>query len=294
MVCNAPRSSVIFDGIPTLSGLEGDMWALQLLTLNTSTSSASITFNFTNPTDRNGLTIFANVEVIEVVMFNCPARKIGTNSVQVSAKGQVADNIAVSESCDYLVRGCSTAVSLSLSSQLITLSFSKTSLRLYIAEITFYSSHLRQCSPVGPLNASVDSISEQTSTSSSNQESTSNKETHSPTLASETFKVFTSMDTTSSSNQESISNKETHPPTLAFQTSEVVTNMDTTSSSNQESTSNNETHPPTLSSETSKLVTTMDTLKLDFVTTLEKDISTNSNPLFQTIASSSEAIVTQG
>ena len=118
------------------------MWASQLLTLNTSTSSASITFNFTNPTDRSGATSYTGVEVIEVVMFNCPAREIGTNSVQVSAKGQVADNIAVSESCDYLVRGCSTAVSLSLTSQLITLSFSKTYPRLYIAEITFYSSHL--------------------------------------------------------------------------------------------------------------------------------------------------------
>ena len=72
-VCNAPHSSVLFDGIPTLTGLEGDMWASQLLTLNTSTSSASITFSFTNPTDRNGRTIFAGVEVIEVVMFNCPA-----------------------------------------------------------------------------------------------------------------------------------------------------------------------------------------------------------------------------
>ena len=51
-VCNAPRSSVLFDGIPTLTGLEGDMWASQLLTLNMSTSSASITFDFTNPTDR--------------------------------------------------------------------------------------------------------------------------------------------------------------------------------------------------------------------------------------------------
>ena len=229
-VCNAPRSSVLFDGIPTLTGLEGDMWASQLLALNTSTSSASITFDFTNPTDRNGPTSYTGVEVIEVVMFNCPAIEIGTNNVQVSANGQVADNIVVSGSCDYLVRGCSTAVSLFPSSLLITLSFSQTYPHLYIAEITFYSRHLHQCSPVGPLNASVDSISEQTSTPSSKQESTSNKETH----------------------------------------------------------------PPTLASETSKLVPTMDTSKLDLVTILEKDISTNSNPLFQTIASNSEAIDTQG
>ena len=174
-VCNAPRSSVLFDGIPTLTGLEGDMWSSQLLTLNTSTSSASITFDFTNPTDRNGQTFYFGVEVIEVVMSNCPARETGANNVQVSAKGQVVDYIAVSESCDYLVRGCSTAVSLSVSSQLITLTFSKTYPHLYIAEITFYSNYLHRCSPVGPLNASVESTSEQTSTSSSSQKSTSNK-----------------------------------------------------------------------------------------------------------------------
>ena len=55
------------------------MWASQLLTLNTSTSSASITFDFTNPTDRIGpVGYYAGVSVIEVVMFNCPARGIVT------------------------------------------------------------------------------------------------------------------------------------------------------------------------------------------------------------------------
>ena len=99
-VCIAPRSGVLFDGIPTLTGLEGDMWASQLLTLNTSTSSASITFDFTNPTDRNGPTFFTTVSVIEVVAFYCPAREIGTSNVLVSANGLIFDNIAVSESCD--------------------------------------------------------------------------------------------------------------------------------------------------------------------------------------------------
>ena len=194
-VCNAPHSSVLFDGIPTLTGLEGDMLASQLLTLYTSTSFASITFDFTNPTDTKGATYFAGVEVIEVVMLNCPARETGTNSVQVPAKGQVAKNIAVSESCDYLVRGCSTVVYLSPSTQSITSTFSKRYTRLYIAEITFHSSNLCQCSPVGPLNASIESTSGQTLTSSSNQESTSNKETHPPTIASQTSKLVTIMDT---------------------------------------------------------------------------------------------------
>ena len=149
-VCNAPRSSVLFDGIPTLTGLEGDMWASQLLTLNTSTSSASITFDFTNPTDQNGPTAFAGVQVFEVVMVNCPGRGIGTNNVQVSANSNSFGNIAVSdESCDYLVRGCNAEIS--AFSQQITLSFNKRNARVYIAGITFYST-TRQCSPVGPLS----------------------------------------------------------------------------------------------------------------------------------------------
>ena len=188
-VCNAPRSSVLFEGIPTLTGLEGDMWASQLLTLNTSTSSARITFDFTNPSDRNGPIDYAGVTVIEVVMFNCPARGIGTNNVQLLANDYEFGNIAVSdESCDYLVRGCNSDIS--SSSQQITLSFSKSYARLYIAEITFYSSTTRPCSPVGPLaTASVISTTEQISTSSSNQESSSDKQTYFSTLASETSEI---------------------------------------------------------------------------------------------------------
>ena len=47
--CDAPDSSVLFDGnIPTLTGLDGDMWASQLLTLQTSNvARREITFDFT-------------------------------------------------------------------------------------------------------------------------------------------------------------------------------------------------------------------------------------------------------
>ncbi len=55
--------SVLFDGnIPTLTGLDGDMWETQLLALNTSTLS-SITFNF------NGVSNYGGVGIIKVVMF---------------------------------------------------------------------------------------------------------------------------------------------------------------------------------------------------------------------------------
>ena len=155
--CNAPLTSVLFDGIPTLTGLDGDMWASQLLTFNTSVSSTSITFNFTNATDNNGITTYTGVETIEVVMFNCPMRGIGTHNIAILADGSIIDNIELdqnSTSCDYLVRAC-IDTTLFTTSQIITLNFKVVVQRLYIAEISFYSNMNRQYSPVGPITTSV-------------------------------------------------------------------------------------------------------------------------------------------
>ena len=156
-VCNAPLTSVLFDGIPTLTGLDGDMWARQLLTFNTSVSDASITFNFTVTSDNNGITTYTGVETIEVVMFNCPTRGIGASNINILADGSLTDTIPLNDnstSCDYLVRVCVDAT-LSTTSQIITLNFNSVLQRLYVAEITFYSNINRQCSPVGPITTSV-------------------------------------------------------------------------------------------------------------------------------------------
>ena len=156
-VCNAPLTSVLFDGVPTLTGLDGDMWARQLLTFNTSVSEASITFNFTTVRDNNGITTYPGVETIEVVMFNCPMRGIGTDNIAILADGSLTDTIPLNDnstSCDYLVRVC-VDTTLSTTSPIITLNFNSVFHRLYIAEITFYSNMNRQCSPVGPLTTSV-------------------------------------------------------------------------------------------------------------------------------------------
>ncbi len=41
--CNEPTTSVLQDGIiPTLNGLDGDMWASQLLTINTTRRTTDI------------------------------------------------------------------------------------------------------------------------------------------------------------------------------------------------------------------------------------------------------------
>ena len=158
-VCNAPLTSVLFDGVPTLTGLDGVMWARQLLTFDTSVSPASITFNFTTATDNNGITLplYTGIETIEVVMFNCPTRGIGAGNIAILADGSVIDTIPLNDfstSCDYLVRVC-VDTTLSTSSQIITLNFNSVLQRLYVAEISFYSNMNRQCSPVGPITTSV-------------------------------------------------------------------------------------------------------------------------------------------
>ncbi len=148
-VCNTPRSSVLFDGIPTLTGLDEDMWATQLLTLNTSTSSSSITFDFNTVFDTNGVTTYTGVELIEIVMFNCPSKGIGANSIQVLGDNNVIGTIAIEPSCSHLVRSCNMA--LSTTARIITLVFD-TSLQPYIAEISFFSNSARQCTlPIGEL-----------------------------------------------------------------------------------------------------------------------------------------------
>ena len=154
-VCNAPLSTVLFDGVPTLTGLDGDMWARQLLTFDTLVSSASITFNFTVTRDNNGITTYTGVETIEVVMFNCPTRGIGASNIAILAGGSLIDTIPLNDnstSCNFLVRVCVDAT-LSTTSQIITLIFNSVLQRLYVAEISFYSN--RQCSPVGPITTSV-------------------------------------------------------------------------------------------------------------------------------------------
>ena len=74
--CVQPTSSVLFDGrVPTLTGLDGDMWASQLLTIQTGDASTDITFDFT---DTHG---YDRVERVEVVIFNCPQWGIASSAI---------------------------------------------------------------------------------------------------------------------------------------------------------------------------------------------------------------------
>ena len=69
---NDPTSTILFDNprlreIPLLTGLDGDMWASQLLTMEKfSASMIAIDFHFRNNPK------FMRVDRVEVVMFNSP------------------------------------------------------------------------------------------------------------------------------------------------------------------------------------------------------------------------------
>ena len=102
LTCADPTSSVLFDGIPVLTGLDGDTWASQLLTVHTRAYGNDIIFDFH---DTPGSTF--RVERIELTMFNCPQWGTGAHSIIVLEQGHA---IAVTDvnttSCDSLVRVC--------------------------------------------------------------------------------------------------------------------------------------------------------------------------------------------
>ena len=101
-MCTDPASCVLFDGhIPTLTGLEGDMWASQLLTIPiTASPRIEITFYF-----HDTLT-FTRVEVL---MFNCPQWDLGVERVIITDQGAIiaeAKPRPSTVSCDSLVQIC--------------------------------------------------------------------------------------------------------------------------------------------------------------------------------------------
>ena len=87
--CTNPTSSVLFDGvIPTLTGLDGDMWASQLLTLQRAASTRPLVlFDFTDTPGYVGLS-----GRFEVVMFNCPYMGISARTIIVSTSSSSSVN----------------------------------------------------------------------------------------------------------------------------------------------------------------------------------------------------------
>ena len=123
--CDAPASSVLFDGnIPTLTELDEDMWASQLLTINTNSPSMrerEISFDFT------GKPRYSGVKRIELVMFNCPEWGIAIQTITLLTSQSILEagspinvfNVPIT-SCDSLVMTC---ISQDIEQQLISLQF---------------------------------------------------------------------------------------------------------------------------------------------------------------------------
>jgi len=140
--CGQPTSSVLFDGIPPLPEVTGNMWANQLFTLQTDGifgSTVGIIYEF--PHDYSG------VQAMEVVMFNCPVRDISVQDIRVqgapdifSPRSQLSANVStINISCDSLVRVC---ISLNVADPVLVLQFAPPpgADRVHLAETKFFAS----------------------------------------------------------------------------------------------------------------------------------------------------------
>ena len=135
--CNDPASSVLFDGhIPTLTGLDGDTWASQLLTIQE--PSVLILFDFTDTPNYTG------VEAVEVVAFSCLEWEIAADEITLAINPSnlfiIAGQFISTDtgSCEHLVRYCIQGKS---TQTLLTLKFNlKTSDDwLHLAEVRFHT-----------------------------------------------------------------------------------------------------------------------------------------------------------
>ncbi len=129
------------------------MWASQLLTINTDSSTTDIGFDF------EATPGYVGVQRVEVVMFNCPEWGISVDSITlygstvVTSIGNVLATISPTiTSCDSIVRVCS-CISRPVIFELLTLSFqlSSASTWVHLAEVSFYGACFT-CPPDSVLN----------------------------------------------------------------------------------------------------------------------------------------------
>lgn len=143
-MCIVPLSSVLFDGnTTTLTGLDGDTWANQLLTIPSTASSTELVFDFT------GTPGYAGVEGVGVAMFNCPEWGISTQHVRLLGATSLTGVKSLlhrvplgssSSSCDSLTSMCIVSTT---SLPVLTLDFAlqTDSDWVHIAEVSFHANH---------------------------------------------------------------------------------------------------------------------------------------------------------
>ena len=133
---------MILEGCLYSHGLDGDMWASQLLTIQTTASSTDIIFDFRNAPS------FVRVERVEVVMFNCQQWGIGVQTIKAfeqDAMGFSVDVDPTVNSCNSLVRLC---LPYRTSLSVFTLQFFlfPNTDKVYLAETTFFGNNY-SCPP---------------------------------------------------------------------------------------------------------------------------------------------------
>ena len=139
--CNTPNSSVLFDGsIPiTLAGLDGDVLASQLLTLQTTDQfSSEIIFYF----EYSG---YAGVGRFELVMFHCPEWGISVQAIRLLTASSISGArsairtfiVPAITSCESLVRIC---IKQDIEHPVIGLEIINAFIWTHLAEVTFYGS----------------------------------------------------------------------------------------------------------------------------------------------------------
>ncbi len=164
--CRAPSSSVLFDGnIPTLTGLDGSMWATQLFTLQS--RFAGIDVGFTRTPN------FRGVRRVEVVLFNCPEWGIAVQAIRLQIGGITLSTVNPQvTSCDSLVRVCIPGINTAAIQTRLELRFVAISGNnwVHIAEVKFYGD-----SPTCPPDATTT-----TSLSTSTTRATSSSTAASP------------------------------------------------------------------------------------------------------------------
>ena len=138
--CSSPASSVLFDGvIPTLTALDGNTWARQLMILQRpmfGSYSFYISYSF-----------FTNAWIrrVEVVLFNCPQWGTAVNRIDIAflylGNSYHINNIYpyfTVFSCDSLVKVC---IPLKTTSAPTTIGIyipTSSNYKVHLAEVSFY------------------------------------------------------------------------------------------------------------------------------------------------------------
>ena len=177
ITCQQPNSSVLFDWrVPTLAGLDGDMWASQLLLIRSIDGRVQI---------RSAFAFNVIIERVEVLMFTC---SIVSRNITLELFGGpntrryiTTKHLGSVTSCDSLVRVC-ISVNTSNLQEIIMRFTSHNNFWLYLAEVIFYSRN-STCSPDAIINSTTLLLPDTTSppdTTAQLQQDTSSPDTTSP------------------------------------------------------------------------------------------------------------------